>query len=152
MGIENLFYRLIHQQKPCSEKLIKYVTIFYYIDIILTILHVTSRGLSIISFVSAIGVPGRIASACFTLIFSITTAIIKILLNIRRKKQKWHDKILMLARSKLNSIELLISRALNDLDISHKELKLLQMIVCIFAIIAIAKQLLQMIVSIFGLI
>ena len=44
MGTENYFYRLINQQKPCSEKLIKYVTIFYYIDIILAILHITSRG------------------------------------------------------------------------------------------------------------
>ena len=34
---------------------------------------------------------------------------------------KKHDKILMLAESKFNSIETLISQALNDLDISHKE-------------------------------
>ena len=32
-----------------------------------------------------------------------------------------HDKILMLARSKLNSIEALISQALIDMDISHEE-------------------------------
>ena len=37
------------------------------------------------------------------------------------KKQKKHDKILMLAKSKLNSIETLISQALIDLDISHEE-------------------------------
>ena len=38
-----------------------------------------------------------------------------------RKKKKKHDKILMLAESKFNSIETLISQALNDLDISHEE-------------------------------
>ena len=64
-----------------------------------------------------------IASACFTLIFSISTGIIKKLLNITRKKNKSHDKILVIAKSKLNSIEPLISQALNDLDISHEELK-----------------------------
>ena len=32
-----------------------------------------------------------------------------------------YDKILMLARSKLNSIETLISQALIDMDISHEE-------------------------------
>ena len=53
--------------------------------------------------------------------FSITTGIIKKLLNITRNKKKKHDKILMLAESKLNSIESLISQALNDLDISHQE-------------------------------
>ena len=38
-----------------------------------------------------------------------------------KKKKKKHDKILMLAKSKLNSIETLISQALIDLDISHEE-------------------------------
>ena len=36
-------------------------------------------------------------------------------------KKKKHDQILMLAESKFNSIEILISQALNDLDISHEE-------------------------------
>ena len=36
-------------------------------------------------------------------------------------KKKKHDKLLMLAESKFNSIETLISEALGDLDISHEE-------------------------------
>ena len=40
-----------------------------------------------------------------------------------RKKKKRYDKILMLAESKFNSIETLISQALNDLVISHEEFK-----------------------------
>ena len=36
-------------------------------------------------------------------------------------KKKKHDKILMLAKSKPNSIETFISQALGDLDISHEE-------------------------------
>ena len=61
------------------------------------------------------------ASASFTLIFSITTGIIKKLLYITRKKKKGHDKILMLAESKFSSIETLMSQALGDLNISHEE-------------------------------
>ena len=38
-----------------------------------------------------------------------------------RKKNEKHDKILMLAESKVNSIETLTSQALNDLDTSHEE-------------------------------
>ena len=38
-----------------------------------------------------------------------------------RNKKKKHDKILMLAESKFNSIKTLISQALNDLEISHEE-------------------------------
>ena len=76
---------------------------------------------SIISYTSIIGAPVGIASASLTLIFSLTTGIVKKLLNITRKKKKKHDKILMLAKSKLNSIETLISQALIDLDISREE-------------------------------
>ena len=42
-------------------------------------------------------------------------------LNITRKMKKKHNKIIALARSKLNIIETLISRALTDFDISHEE-------------------------------
>ena len=97
------------------------MTIFDYIDNILIILSTTSRRISIVSFTSIIGVPAGIASTSFTLIFSIITGIIKNLLNITRIKKKKHYKILILAKSRLNSIESLISQALNDLDISHKE-------------------------------
>ena len=61
------------------------------------------------------------ASASFTFIFSLATGIIKKLLNITRNKKKKHDQLLMLAESKFNGIETLISQALIDLDIRHKE-------------------------------
>ena len=51
----------------------------------------------------------------------VTTGIIKKLLTTTIKKKKKHDQILKLAKSKYNSIEALISQALNDIDISHKE-------------------------------
>ena len=74
-----------------------------------------------ISIISVIGAPVGIASASFSLIFSLTTGIVKKLLNITREKKKKHDKILILAKSKLNSIDTLISQALIDIDISHEE-------------------------------
>ena len=119
--IENYVISEINEKKSYSKKLNKYVTIFDYIDKILIVLGVPSSGVSIISFVSTIGVPAGIASASFTLIFSITAGIIKKLLSTTIKKKKKHDQILMLAKSKYNSIEALISQALNDIDISHKE-------------------------------
>ena len=85
------------------------------------IISATSGGVSIISFSSFIGAPVGIASACFTLIFSLTTGIVKKLLDRTRKKEKKHDKILMLVKSKLNSINKLISQALIDVDISHEQ-------------------------------
>ena len=97
------------------------VAAFDYIDKILIVLSATSGGVWIISFTSIVGAPVGITSASLTLIISLTTGIVKKLLNITRNKKKKHDKILMLAKSKLNSIEALISQALIDLDISHEE-------------------------------
>ena len=119
--IENYFHQEINQRKSCSKKLSKYVTAFDYIDKILIVLCATSSGVCIISSASVVGAPVGIASASFTLIFSLTTGIVKKLLNITRNKKKKHDKILMLAKSKLNSIETLVSQALIDLEISHEE-------------------------------
>ena len=106
-----------------SKKISKYIAAFDYIDKTLIILSATSGGISIISFTSFIGIPAGIASASLTLIFSLSTGIIKKLLKATRKKKKKHNKIVMLAKSKLNSIETLMSQALIDLDISHEEFK-----------------------------
>ena len=70
---------------------------------------------------SVVGVPIGIAEASFTLIFSLTTGIIKKLLRITRNKKKKHEKILMSAKSNLNSIETLVSYALIDMEITHEE-------------------------------
>ena len=119
--IENYFINEINERESYSKILNKYVTIFYYIDKILIVLSATSSSVSIISFTSTIGVPVRTVSASFTLIFSITTRTITKLLSTTIKKKKKHDQILILAKSKYNSIKALISQALNDIDISHKE-------------------------------
>ena len=120
--IDNCFVNDINQQKVYSKKLSRYVTIFDYIDKILIVLSATSSGVSIISFTSTtIGESVGIVSTSFTLIFSLTTGIIKKLLNMTINEKKKHDQLLMLAGSKFNIIETLISQGLGDLDISHEE-------------------------------
>ena len=113
----------IKEIKTMSKKLSKYITAFHYIDKILIVLSATSGGISIISFTSVIGIPAGLASASFTLIFSLTTGIIKKLLKITRNKKKKDNKIVMIAKSKLSIKETLMSQALLDLDISHEEFK-----------------------------
>ena len=66
----------------------KYVTAFDYIDQALIVLGATSGGVSIISFTSIVGAPVGIASASLTLLFSLTTGILKKLSNITRKKKE----------------------------------------------------------------
>ena len=119
--VENYFNQEINQRKSCSKKLSKYVTIFDYIDKILIVLSATARGFCIVSHGTIIGAPVGIASAGFTIAFCLTKEIIKKLLSTTRSKTKNHNKILMLAKSKLKSIETLVSQVLIDMDISHKE-------------------------------
>ena len=119
--IDNCFVNDINQQKAYSKKLSRYVTIFDYIDKILIVLSATASGVSIVSFTNTIGKSFGIVSASFTLIFSLTIGIVKKLLNMTINKKKKHDHLLILAESKFNSIETLISQALGDLDISHEE-------------------------------
>ena len=59
-------------------------------------------------------------SASCSLAFSVTTGFVKRFLKTTRNKSKKHNKIVMLARSKLNSIESKISEALKNNEISHE--------------------------------
>ena len=119
--IQNYFHQEINQRKFCSKKLNKYVAAFDYIDKIVIVLSAASGGVCIISSASVVGAPIGIVVASFTLIFSLTPGIIKKLLSITRNKKKKHNKILMLAKTKLNSIETLISQGLIDMETSHEE-------------------------------
>ena len=87
--IEICFMNDINQQKEYSTKLSRYVTIFDYINKIIIVLSATTGGISIVSFTTTTGAPVSIVSASFTLIFSLTTGIIKKLLNMTiHKKEK----------------------------------------------------------------
>ena len=119
--IENYFNSEINQRKLCSKKLSKYVSAFDYIDKILIVLNATTGGVCIISHATVVGALVGIASAGFTIVFSLATGIIKKLLKTTKSKKKKHDKVLMLAKSKLNRIETLVSQVLIDMETSHKE-------------------------------
>ena len=86
--IKDYFNTDIQERKTMSKKLSKYVAAFRYIDKTLIVLSATSGGISIISFTSVVGVPAGLASASFTLIFSLTTGIIKKLLKQQERKRK----------------------------------------------------------------
>ena len=99
----------------------KYIVAFDYADKLFITLSVSFSTLSIASYATVVGIPAGIAGASLTLIFTITTGVVKTLLNITRKKKKKHNKIIALARNKLNIIENLISPALIDFEITHEE-------------------------------
>ena len=61
-----------------SKKLSKYISFFDYFDKSLIVLSVTSGGVSIASFATAIGAPIGITSGSFSLAFSLYTGLVKI--------------------------------------------------------------------------
>ena len=119
--IEDYFIAEIKERELMSQKLSKYIPFFDYFDKSLIVLSITSRGVSIASFATVIGTPIGITSASLSLAFSSCTGLVKKLLKATRNKNKKHNKILVLARSKLNSTEGKISEALINNQISHED-------------------------------
>ena len=115
--IKDYFNAEIKEKKDIIKKISKYD----YADKRFITLSASFVTLSIASHATVVGIPVGIAGASLTLIFTVTTGIIKKLLNITRKKKKKHNKIIDLARSKLNIIENLISQTLFDFEITHEE-------------------------------
>ena len=72
-----------------------------------------------------VGIPIGITSSAIELKICVITAGIKKYQSIIKKKKKKHDKVVLLVKSKLNRIEVLISKALIDSVISHDEFVLI---------------------------
>ena len=89
-----------------------------YVEHLLILVSTVTVCVSISAFTSLVCVPvGITSSAVATKICAIAAGIKKY--NSIIKKKKKHDKIVLLGKDKLNTIEVLISKALNDLYISH---------------------------------
>ena len=102
-----------------SKGLSKYIASFDYFGKSLIVLSATSDSISIASFATVVETPVGTATASLSLSFLLPTGLIEKLLKTTRNKKKKHNKIAMLTRSKLNSIESKISEALMNNQISH---------------------------------
>ena len=81
----------------------------------------TTGRISIASSATVIGLQVGIVSASFSLASSTSTGLIKKVLKKARNKKKKHSKIVMLARTKLNSIENKICKVLADNEIRYED-------------------------------
>ena len=111
----------IKERELMSKRLSKYIASFDHFDKSLIDLSVTTGSISAASFATVIGAHVGIVSASCSLAFSITTGFLKKFLKTIKNKKEKHNKIAMLARSKLNSIESRLSKALVDNEISHED-------------------------------
>ena len=118
--IENYFIFEIKERELMSKRLSKYIASFDYFDKSLIVSSATSGSISIALFATVIGTAIGMASASLSLAFSLYTGLVKKVLETTRNKKKKHNKIVMLARSKLNSIESKISETLMTNQIIHE--------------------------------
>ena len=119
--IKDFFNNEINERKDIIKKLNKCFVSFDYLDKIFIVLSASFSTLSIASYSAVIGLTVGIASSSLTLLFTIGTGISKSLLKLTKKRKKKHNKIIALAKNKLNTIDTLLSSALNDSKISHEE-------------------------------
>ena len=119
--IRDYFNNEIKVRKDIIKKLNKYLVSFDYLDKIFIALSASFGTLNIASYASVVGTPAGIAGSSLTLIFTIGTGISKWLVKVTKKRKKKHNKIIALAKNKLNTIDTLLSSALNDSEISHEQ-------------------------------
>ena len=79
----------------------------------------------IFAFASLVGIPIGIRNSAIGIKISAIAAGIRQYKSITKKEKKKHDKIVFLAKCKLNKIEVLISKALIDSNICHNEFVLI---------------------------
>ena len=118
---KDYFNNEINERKDIIKKLNKYIVGFDYLDKIFSTLSASFGTLSIASHTAVVGIPVSIAGASLTLIFTIITGTNKSLLQVTKKRKKKYNKIIALAKSKLNTIDTLLFSALIDSKISHEE-------------------------------
>ena len=104
-----------------SKNLSKYIASLEYFHKSVIVLSIATGGISIASFATVIGAPVEMMSASCSLAFSISTGFVKKLLKTIINKKEKHNKIVILAKNKLNSTESKISEALVNNEISHED-------------------------------
>ena len=119
--VRDYFDSEIKDRKDIIKKLNKFLVCFDYLDKTFITLSASFGTLSIASQATVIGIQAGIIGASLTLIFSIGTGISKSLLTVIKKRKMKHNKIIELAKNKLNTIDTLLSSALNNSEISHEK-------------------------------
>ena len=121
----NYFLEEIKQNELMSRKHKKVCTTLNYTEHFLILVSTVTRCISISAFASLLGVPIGITSSVIGLKICAITAGIKKYKPVIKKKKRKHDKIVLLSKSTLNSIEDVIYKTFIYSVISHDEFVLI---------------------------
>ena len=100
------FLAEIRKRELISKNLSKYIASLDYFDRSLNVLSILSGSISVASIATIIGVPAGIIGASYSFTFLVTSGFVKRFLKTIGNKKKKHNKIVMLTRSKLNSMKI----------------------------------------------
>ena len=117
----NYFVEEIEQIQLMSKKHKKVCTTLNYIEHFLILASTVTGCISISPFASLVGIPIRITSSAIGLKICAITGGVKTFKSTIRRIKKIHDKIVLDTKAKLNSIEVIISKALIYSNVSHNE-------------------------------
>ena len=117
----NYFFEKTEQNELMSKKHKKVCMTLNYIEHFLILASTAIGYTSISAFASLVGIPIGITSSAIGLKICTISAGIKTIKSIIKQKKKKHDKIVLLTKTKLSSIEILISKSLIDSNISYDE-------------------------------
>ena len=119
----------INQNELMTKKHKKVCAILNYIENSLILASTITRCVSISAFASLIDISIVIRSSAIGLKICAIAAGIKKYKSIIKKKKNKHNEIVLLGKSKLNSIEVLISKAFINSVIIHDEFVLINNII-----------------------
>ena len=111
----------INRNELMSKKNKKVCATLNYIEHFIVLGSTITRCVFVSVFHSLLGISTGIASSATGLKICAIIAGYKKYKSIKKKQKRQHEKIVLLAKSKINTIEVIISKALIDSVISHNE-------------------------------
>ena len=119
--VTSYFIEEMNQNELMRKKYKKVSRVPSFIEKVLILASAVTEYASISALASLVGSFVPILSSALELKIWAQTAWTKTYKSIIKKKIKRHDKIVLLSKTKLNSMKVLISKALIEWDISHNE-------------------------------
>ena len=119
--IKDYFNSEIQYQQSLTSKLSKYLTVLDYTDKILTVFLKVFSGTDIFAHVREKKQLLGLITSTFSLVSALSSRIIKKLHQETKLRKKKHNRLLYLAKNKLDFVEMLISKSVEDGIIDHEE-------------------------------
>ena len=119
--IKSYFNNQILYQQLLTNELSKHLTFFDYTDKILTVFLTVLSGTNIFAHVKGRKQLLGLITSAFSLLFCLSSGITKKLYQETKLRKKKHNRLLYLAKKKLDCVEMLVSKSVQDGIIDHDE-------------------------------